>query len=168
MSDGDAVLRAIRTRRSVGKVGQERLPRAAIEELIEAAGSAPNHRLTAPWRFIVLTGDARGEVWERLERAPVVVACIVHPGEDPVEAREDRDAVAAAIENMLLAAHARGLGAMWRTGAAADDPDVLAALGLEDGEAVVGFVYIGRLLAPPPEQGPPRRPVSELTTWRGW
>ena len=57
MSDGDAVLRAIRTRRSVGKVSQEPLPREPVEELIEAAGSAPNHRLTAPWRFIVLTGD---------------------------------------------------------------------------------------------------------------
>ena len=168
MSGGDAVLLAVRTRRSLGQVSQEPPPRGLVEELIEAAASAPNHRLTAPWRFIVLTGDARGEVWERLERAPVVVACVVHPGEDPVEAREDRDAVAAAIENLLLAAHARGLGAMWRTGAAADDPEVLAALGLADREAVVGFVYLGRLLQPPPEQGPPRRPVSELTTWRGW
>ena len=168
MTDGDAVIRAIRTRRSVGKVRPEPLPRALVEELIEAAGSAPNHRLTAPWRFIVLTGDARREVWERLDRAPVVVACVVHPGDDPVEAREDRDAVAAAIENMLLAAHARGLGAMWRTGAAADDPDVIAALGLEGGESVVGFVYIGRPVAPPPANRPPRRPVSELTTWRGW
>lgn len=168
MSDGDAVLRAIRTRRSVGRVSPEPLPRALVEELIEAAACAPNHRLTAPWRFIVLTGDARGAVWERMERAPVVVACVVHPGDDPVQAREDRDAVAAAIENMLLAAHARGLGAMWRTGDIADDPDARAALGLEDREAVVGFVYLGRLLQPPPEQGPPRRPVSELTTWRGW
>jgi nitroreductase len=168
VSDGDAVIHAIRTRRSVGRVSQEPIPREAIEELLRAAGSAPNHRLTAPWRFIVLTGAARAEVWDRLERAPVVVACVVHPGDDPVEAREDRDAVAAAIQNMLLAAHARGLGAMWRTGAAVDDPEVRGALGLADREAVVGFVYIGRLLAPPSEQGPPRRPVEELTSWRGW
>jgi len=168
VSDADAVIRAIRTRRSVGKVSPEPLPREVIEELIEVAACAPNHRLTAPWRFIALTGDARREVWERLDRAPVVVVCVVHPGDDPVEAREDRDAVAAAIENMLLAAHARGLGAMWRTGAAADDPDVIAALGLEDGEAIVGFVYLGRPVDPPPETRPTRRPVSELTAWRGW
>lgn len=168
MSDGDAVLRAIRSRRSVGKVSQDPLPRAVVEELIEAAGTAPNHRLTAPWRFIVLAGDARRDVWERLERAPVVVVCVVHPGEDPVEAREDRDAVAAAIENMLLAAHAHGLGAMWRTGDAADDPAVRAALGLEDRDAIVGFVYLGRPVGPPPGNRPPRRPVSELTAWRGW
>jgi nitroreductase len=168
VSDGDAVLRAIRTRRSVGRVSQEPLPRDLVEELIEAAACAPNHRLTNPWRFIVLTGDARREVWERLERAPVVVACVVAPGEDPVQAREDRDAVAAAIENMLIAAHARGLGAMWRTGDIVDDPDARAALGLAPREQVVGFVYIGRLLAPPPEQGPPRQPVAELTTCRGW
>lgn len=168
MSDGDAVIQAILTRRSVGKVDPSPLPRQVVEELLRVAATAPNHRLTAPWRFVVLTGDARREVWERLERAPVVIVCCVAPGEDPVEAREDRDAVAAAIENLLLAAHARGLGAMWRTGAAVDDHEVRAALGLAEREEVVGFVYLGRLLAPPPEKGPPRRPVEELTTWRGW
>lgn len=168
MSDGDAVLHAIRTRRSIGRVSPEPLARPLVEELIEAAACAPNHRLTNPWRFIVLAGDARREVWERLERAPVVVACCVAPGEDPVQAREDRDAVAAAIENMLLAAHARGLGAMWRTGDIVDDPDARAALGLGPREEIVGFVYLGRLLGPPPQQRPPRRPVAELTTWRGW
>ena len=168
MSEGDEVLRAILTRRSVGRVAPDPLPRETVEELLRAAASAPNHHLTAPWRFIVLAGHARGEVWERLERAPVVVACVVSPGEDAVQAREDRDAVAAAIENMLIAAHARGLGAMWRTGVIVDEPDARAALGLGAREEVVGFVYLGRRLAPPPEQGPPRRAVEELTTWRGW
>ena len=80
---------------------------------------APNHHLTEPWRFVVLAGDARGAVGEaharavarlrpglpeaglakeaaRLRRAPVVIACVVRPSaDDPIAAREDRDAVAA-------------------------------------------------------------------------
>ena len=79
MSDGDAVIQAILTRRSVGKVDPSPLPRQVVEELLRVAATAPNHRLTAPWRFIVLTGDARREVWERLERAPVVIVCCVAP-----------------------------------------------------------------------------------------
>src|SRR4051812_16026918 len=50
---------AIETRRSVGRVGPEVPPRALIEQIIEAAVWAPNHHLTEPWRFFVLTGEAR-------------------------------------------------------------------------------------------------------------
>jgi nitroreductase len=188
---GDAVLRAIRERRSVGRVASAPLAREEVAELIEAATCAPNHHLTGPWRFIVLAGPARGEVGAaharaiarrtpgaapealareaaRLERAPVVVACVVRPGSDPVEAREDRDAVAAGVQNLLLAAHARGLGAMWRTGSMVDEPEVAEALGLEGREAVVGFVYIGRHEAPQAPRATPRPPADAVTVWRGW
>jgi nitroreductase len=191
MADGDAVLAAIHGRRSVGRVGPEPLGRAAVEELLEAAVAAPNHRLTAPWRFIVLAGAARDEVGAaharavarlrpdadeealateagRLRRAPVVIVAAVSPGEDPVQAREDRDAVAAAVQNLLLAAHARGLAAMWRTGAMADEPEVREALGLTGREAIVAFVYLGRRRGPGAGRGPARRPAADVTTWRGW
>jgi nitroreductase len=189
-SDGDA-LAALLTRRSVGRVRPDPLPRALVEQLIAAAVRAPNHHLTEPWRFVVLAGDARRAVGAaharavararpgypeaglakeaaRLERAPVVVACVVRPsGSDPVTAREDRDAVAAAAENLLLAAHARGLGAMWRTGTMADEPEVHRALGLEPGDAIVAFVYLGW----PDDGSPPptaRRSVEEVSSWLGW
>lgn len=183
---------AILGRRSVGRVAPDPLPRALVAELIDAAVHAPNHHLTHPWRFVALAGDARRAVGEaharavarmrpghppaglekeaaRLERAPVVIACAVAgaPG-DPVRAREDRDAVAAGVQNLLLAAHARGLAAIWRTGAMADEPEVRAALGLGEHDALVGMVYVGRPLdgAPPP---PPARPhVDAVTDWRGW
>ena len=189
--DGDAVVAAIMSRRSIGRIGPGPVSRERVEELLRAAVRAPNHHLTGPWRFVVLAGDARREVGEahlrarlraepdlppeahakeaaRLERAPVVIACCVRPGGDAVQAREDRDAVAAGIQNLLLAATARGLEAMWRTGVMVDEPEVLEALGLEDGDAVVGFVYVG-----PPvgsgEHGPSPRPdIQTLTVWRGW
>jgi nitroreductase len=185
-----SLLEAISSRRSVGRVLAEPIPREAVEGLLAAAVSAPNHHLTAPWRFVVLAGDARREVGDaharavarekpglppealakeaaRLERAPVVVAAIVLGAEDPVQAREDRDAVAAAIENLLLAAHVSGLGAMWRTGAMVDEAEVRDALGLGPRDEVVGFVYLGRPAAPPPDR-PPRPAIDEVTTWRGW
>ena len=188
----DAVDRTIRERRSVGRVAPDPLPRELVAELIDAAIHAPNHHLTHPWRFVVLAGDARREVGDaharavertkpghpeaglakeaaRLERAPVVIACCVAGCDDPVQAREDRDAVAAGVQNLLLAAHARGLAAIWRSGVMPDEPEVRDALGLGERDAIVGMVYVGRPV--PDGQTPPpsaRPAVDELTVWRGW
>lgn len=182
MADGDApmdVLAAIMTRRSVGDLRADPVAREVIAELIAAACRAPNHHLSRPWRFVVLAGDARRELGRvhaaavarvegvlddrrrareeaRLERAPVVVACLCapDPDADPVTAREDRDAVAAGIQNLLLAAHAHGLGAIWRTGAMVDEVEVRANLGLREGDAIVGFVYLGHPSVTPPTRRP--------------
>src|SRR3954447_9816699 len=53
------VLEAIRTRRTAGKIRPDLPPREVIEELLESATWAPNHRLNEPWRFFVLAGDER-------------------------------------------------------------------------------------------------------------
>lgn len=187
-----AVIAAIHGRRSVGKVAPDPLPRELVEELLRAAVAAPNHHLTNPWRFVVLAGAARHAVGEaharavarakpehpqagllkeaaRLERAPVVIAVAVAGTEDHVQAREDRDAVAAAVQNLLLAAHAEGLAAIWRTGVMADEPEVAQALGLADGDALVGMVYLGRPLPGATEPpAPERAPLEAVVRWRGW
>lgn len=185
----EAVLRAIHERRSVGRVAPRDVSADLVRELLAAAIAAPNHGLTQPWRFVVLSGSGRGEVGlaharavararpdadpevlakeaTRLERAPVVVVCCVSPGDDPVVAREDRDAVAAAIQNLLLAAHSRGLATMWRTGAMADEPEVAEALGLGPRDAVVGFVYLGWPLGPPGRRPPRETDPEAFTIWR--
>ena len=189
--EGDAIVANILARRSVGRIAADPVSREQVEELLRAAVRAPNHHLTSPWRFVVIAGEARREIGEahlrarlraepdlspaarekeatRLERAPVVIACCVHPGEDPAEAREDRDAVAAGIQNLLLAARARGLATMWRTGAMADEPEVAEALGLGPRDAVVGFVYLGRPMSAGAEAASPRPEPETLTVWRGW
>jgi nitroreductase len=160
-------LEAILTRHSISKVKPDPLPREMIERLLHAAVQAPNHHQIRPWRFVVLTGKSRaalGEVMaqelkkksplvpeaglekERLKplRAPVLIAGGVDSAVDPrVPQIENICAVAAALENLLLAAHALGLGAMWRTGQAARDPEVKKLLGFEPDQLVLGFVYIG-------------------------
>lgn len=160
---------AIYARQSVGKVKLEPLPRSVIEKLLAAGAQAPNHFKVRPWRFVVLTGAARdrlGEVMavsmkarfpdlteeglakERAKplRAPVIIAVAV---DQPVDAKvnevENIAAVAAACQNILLAAHAEGLGAVWRTGDNARDPLVKEFFGFAPGQHLIGFLYIGKL-----------------------
>ena len=180
-------LEAILTRHSVAKVKPDPLPRALIEKLLLAAVQAPNHYRVRPWRFVVLTGDSRqalGEVMaqslkqqhpdlpdegmqkERLKplRAPVLIAVAVEPSDDPrVLEIENICSVAAAVENLLLAAHAEGLGAMWRTGPAARDPQVKQFLDFGSDEPLLGFVYIGY----PDQDFPPveRPSYEDRTVW---
>ena len=181
------VFEAIYARQSVSKMRPDPVPRELIEKLLAAAVQAPNHHRVRPWRFIVLTGEARnrlGEVMvqsyrlrvpecspeaQNVERArplrsPVVIAVAVDPPVEPkVKEIENVCAAAAAVENMLLAATGLGLAAMWRTGWAAFDPLVKAFFGLQPEQHLIGFVYVGYALVEPP---PPNRPSFEdRTVW---
>ncbi len=172
-------IEALRGRRSVGKLGGD-VSEEVLRELIELATLAPNHKMTEPWRFTVLRGAARerfGAVWaeiagrkteltgeQRIElmrgaaakalRAPVIVAVSVRTDGDPVRAVEDFAAASAAVQNMLLAAHARGLGAIWRTGDVAYRHEVKTFLGLDSGDRIVAFVYLGEPTMPAPQPKP--------------
>lgn len=193
MSSPDGpTLGTILSRRSVGRVLDEAVPHRVIEDLIRAAIRAPNHGLTHPWRFVVLQGDARRAAGEahlaarerlgppleeaarekeasRFERAPVVIVCICRSASDEAIVRiEDRDAVAAGVQNLLLAAAEHGLGAIWRTGVMTDEAELRDHLGLDSDDAVVGFVYVGRPAAPAKGDQTRRPDVAEITEWRGF
>ena len=162
---------AIRTRRTHKAYRPEPVDRAVLEELLDLARWAPNHHLTSPWRFRVLGPDALAalkaaagpEAGAKLDRAPTLVAVTVTTSDDPVEADEDRDAAAIAAYIVLLAAHGRGLAGYWRT------PEVLrtaagrAALGIENGERVIGLLHLGT--ARQEQRVPERAPVRDFVTW---
>jgi nitroreductase len=178
---------AIRTRMSIGKVKPDPVPRALIEQMLDAGAQAPNHHKVQPWRFIVVTGAARerlGAVMaqsllgrqpnaapevvaaERAKplRAPVLVAVGVDKPSGPkVEEIENICAAAAAAQNMLLAAHALGLAAQWRSGAAVTDPAVKTWLGLAPDQPLIGLIYVGWCLVEP--QAYARPSFAERTTW---
>src|SRR5437588_2397085 len=59
-----SVFETIKSRRSTGKMTEQRPARRQIERILEAATHAPNHHKVEPWRFFVLAGDARGELGE--------------------------------------------------------------------------------------------------------
>ncbi|MFD0960203.1 nitroreductase family protein [Paenibacillus chungangensis] len=185
------VLEAIRTRRTIGRVKQDPVDRGVIESLLEAANWAPSHFNTQPWRFIVMTGKGREQLGEgyaqvaaadregisetdmqevrekemvKAMRAPVVIAAICSPSDDPrALMAEELAAAQAAVQNMLLAAHAHGLGAIWRSGAPMYHPRMHETLALREREELVGLVYIGYPDMTPPE--PKRGSVASKTVW---
>ena len=183
------VFEAIHNRHSQGKVKPDPVPRELIEKLLDAAAQAPNHYKVRPWRFVVLTGDGLNqlgdvmaasqqarhpefppEAFEKCRtvplRAPVVIAVGVDkPGEAKVLEIENVAASAAAIQNLLLAAHGMGLGAKWRTGEWARDPMVKNFLGFEPDQHIIGFIYVGY-----PEfmaELTPRPSFEDRTVWMG-
>ena len=173
------VLDAIRGRRTAVKFGGAPIPREEIEALIEAAVWAPNHKHTEPWRFQVFAGGARLELADRLRaadpdgkdpavkltRAPVCIVVAQPRAEDPVQDLEDYAAASCAVQNLMLAAHARGLATRWSTGALADSPAAKQVLGLAADDRIVAFVNLGR-----PSENEPPHPVDRkppIIEWHG-
>jgi nitroreductase len=181
----------IKQRRSTGQFTQEQPTRAQIEQLLEAATYAPNHYVTEPWHFFVLTGAAREELGEvmatslrgRLNeqdselmqlrlwrerqkplRAPVIITVATKATLCRNESMiEEIEATAVAVQNMLLAAEEQGLGTIWRTGDAAYDPLVKRWFGLTPEDHIAAFVYVGF----PAQARQMRVPThfAEKTTW---
>lgn len=181
------VFNVIYNRHSKGKVKQDLLPREIVEKLLDAGAQAPNHYKVRPWRFVVLTGDARKrlgdtmaasqqerhpeftqEVFDKTRalplRAPVLIAVGVDkPAEEKVLEIENISAASAACMNILLAAEALELGAIWRTGEWARDVRVKEFLGFGGDQHILGFIYVGY----PESVGeyPPRPTYVDRTIW---
>ena len=182
---------AIAQRTSTRAFRPDPVPRYAIERLLAAAVRAPNHKLTEPWRFAVLSGESRRRFAEirrvhRAKRFPdpnapeaakaidktyqgalatpafVVVMCAV--SEDPVRHEEDYGAVMMAIENLLVAAAADGIGTYLRTGGMMEHPEAKALAGVPDGYRIVGIISLG-YLASAPEPTHRKKPLAELVRW---
>lgn len=162
-------LDALHLRSSVPKLSGPLPSQEMLENIYKAAFSAADHAVLRPWRFLVVKGDSReklGELFakaglskdpsldpaavEKLRckplRAPLVLVCISRFKPHPKVPEIEQDLSAgAATQNMLLAAFAQGLGAMWRTGSLAYDPTVRSGLGLSAEEKIIGFLYIGTI-----------------------
>lgn len=178
------------TRSSNGKLTEPAPDPETVRIALEAAVRAPDHAGLQPFRFCLVRGEARarlGEVFARAQqarapngpaeavekarknplRAPLLIVVAAklqsHPKVPEVEQLLSAGAAAHAI---LLALHARGFAGIWRTGDAAYDPEVKAALGLSAGDAIVGFIYCGTPnAATPPVKRP--QPASITTEWTG-
>ena len=163
---------AIRSRRTHKVYGAEPVDRATLEELFELARWAPNHHLTNPWRFRVLgpaalarLKDAAGpEAAAKLDRAPTLVAVTAaQSGDDPIADEEDLLAAACAAYIVLLAAHGRGLAGYWRTPEVLRTPAGRDALGIEEGERVLGLLHLGP--ARQEQRVPERAPTGDVVSF---
>jgi nitroreductase len=156
------------------------VPDALLDRLIAIAGTAPNHKRTFPWRFRIVTGDGRARLGAALAtdleaggepeykaikargkylRAPVVLAIASRAADNEELTKENRDAVSAAIQNLLLAATAAGLASYWSTGAAMHSDRLRSVCEMDETDTMVGLVYIGW---PVGEAPPIDRPAPEV------
>ena len=135
------------------------------QAIFQAALRAADHANLRPWRFIVVEGDARGALGElflqaclrktpdldeaqrakiqsKPLRAPLIlVAPYVEHAKVPE--LELHLSCGAAVQNILNAAFALGVGAYWRTGSMAFNGQVNEGLGLAARDQIVGFIYMG-------------------------
>lgn len=165
-------IEALHNRASMPRLNGPAPDQEALDNIFRAALRAADHGLLRPWRFLTVQGDSlnrlgnlfatvteqdnpevtAGEldkVRQKPLRAPLIIVVISSPREHPkVPVFEQDLSAAAAAQNMLVAAFAQGLGAMWRTGSMAYHPQVKQGLGLNAGEKIIGFLYLGAAAAP--------------------
>jgi nitroreductase len=163
---------------------------ADLDRIFSSAVRAPDHGRLRPWHFIIIGPDQRDRFGQLMAdclrrrnpavsdtelqrekdkafRAPtiVVVGAKVKKGHK-IPVVEQIASATAAAQTIMLAAPALGYGAVWKTGAAAYDPEVKVALGLTADDDIVGFLYIGTQV-----NGPTTipRPAAKdfVTTWAG-
>jgi nitroreductase len=112
-------LQAIHTRRSIRKYLDRPVPEELVQKLLAAAMQAPSARNQQPWQFVVI--DDHSILTKIAELMPTATMASNAPlgilvcGDLDLEKSEGYWVVdcAAAVENLLLAAHALGLGAVW-------------------------------------------------------
>jgi len=168
-------------------VDQDReVPVDVITDLCGLATWAPNHKKTWPWRFAVFTGDGRARLGDTMaddmERigfgddvkraktrtkylrtpATLVVGCTPHT--DEMLHVENRDAVAAGIQNLLLGATALGLASFWSTPAITQPPAVLDLCGFEPDDRIVGMIYLGWATQTCAAPDRPQLPITHITS----
>lgn len=160
------LLEGIQSRASALKLAAPGPTPEHLEHIMRVGMRAPDHGRLKPWRFVVLEGEARGKLGDamaellrrkapqctqvqidaernKVQRAPTIVVVAARIAKGKIPEIEQVASVAAGVQNMLLAAHALGYGAMWKTGAAAYDTDVKTALGLLPEDHIVAMVYLG-------------------------
>lgn len=180
-------MHAIRERRSIKRFGRRPISREEIEALVEAAVLAPNHRMTEPWGFLILGQDTRrryadlraarkaagtsglaaeavrAKVVEETLAVPCIVAVTSAVAQEPVVREEDFAATWMGIENLCLAATAKGLGTHIRTGALLESEELRRILGVDADRRVLAILYLGEPAETPAAR--PRTPASARTRW---
>jgi nitroreductase len=192
LNDTSSALSLLKTRKSasVKAMGAPGPTAEQLKTILEIGVRVPDHGKLTPWRLVLFEGEARasfGEIikkrWQKLHpehgedslafqrnlflRAPTVIAVVSKAGPHvKIPEWEQLLSAGALTQNMLLAAAALGVGAQWNTDWIAYDPEIMTAMGLGEGEKIVGFVYFGTAQAAL-EDRPRPDPESLITRWQG-
>lgn len=157
------------TRRTALPADPDReLPATALQVLVGLLSTAPNHHKTSPWRACAVRGHGRRRLGEAFAadlvaggrapddpkvtavarkylRAPVVVVigCESAADADDTRRREDRDAVAAGVQTLLLGATAAGMSSFWASPPCTDGAATRELCGFSTSTEIAAVIYLG-------------------------
>ena len=167
--DFEILSKIIRQRRSIFPVqySDEPISQDFIDQMLELSNWAPTHRRTEPWRYVVISGEARSrlgsflslkyeeitptEKYSPLKQAKihkkcmqsqyVILICMQRDVMERVPEWEEIASVAMSVQNMWLACSSKGVGCYWSSPGMIQYMDEF--LPLNQGEKCLGLFYIG-------------------------
>ena len=159
---------------------------AQLGDLLAVAARVPDHGKLAPWRFVVLEGDARAELGDvardgvaetasdaeaqaaqaQFTRAPCVIGVLATPVAHPKIPRSEQLLSAGAACMIIAGSAGDGLCRAMADRCCCYDEQVKARLGGKPEDEIAGFVYIGTASEPPPSARALTWKILLLTGWR--
>lgn len=177
----------IRDRRSVHQFEDRPVSIELVKELLDTAVWVPNHKMTQPWRFVIVQGEGRRRLadiarsgaekrerdpekskelgqkfYDRFMSVPMFVAVVMTENTHPVVWEEDYASTSCIIHNFSLLAWEQGLGLVWETYPLLHSPEFREALSVKPGEKIIGSLHLGYPAKVPAAQS--RIPAAELLT----
>ncbi|MDC0716639.1 nitroreductase family protein [Nannocystis bainbridge] len=161
------LLDLVLARRSAPVLNDPGPTHAELARILAAAGTVPDHGSLRPYRFVVVEGEGRAAFGDALAqtaaerrpdmpatglekirakafRSPTLIALIASPRNDKIERWEQHATAACAGYAVVLAAHALGIGANWKSVPFTRGAALTRVLGLEAGEDMFGWIHLGR------------------------
>jgi len=177
----ESFYRLVSSRRSNINIDSERkVDRATLERLCDLIQLAPNHRRTWPWRVAVFEGESRGRLGNCISeamkengvdagraqkartkyfRAPAIIVVGAVSGANDLETLENKDAVAAGVQNLLLGATSLSMATLWSSCESLAMSAVKQICGFSEDVFVSGIIYLGW---PSREVPVPQRPPLDV------
>jgi nitroreductase len=179
----------VKKRRAIRKYKPEAVPRDVILRILDAACWAPSGMNLQQWEFIVVSGGKKeqlgepyakamekiGQDWTEEQRkmalasarkfnwAPHVIVALAPKTDDAFVQKMHVESVSAAIENLLLAACAEGLGTCWAMGPLLEEEAIRSILGISSDKEIVALTPLGY---PDMEAtAPARKDLDSKVTW---
>lgn len=166
------------------------VPEEVINQMLENANWAPNHKQTEPWRFVVFTGDGlkslaafQSECYKQvtlanetykedrhhalqtkpMESSHIIAIGMKRDAENRLPEWEELGAVFCAVQNMYLTATAYGVGCYLSTGGVTNFEAAKPFFGLTTTDKLCGFLHVGIPYGTVPDGR--RKPVADKVTW---
>lgn len=181
MSDSTAMLEFLLNRRSADALVEPGPTRAQLDQMLLAAGTVPDHGQLRPYRFAVIEGEGRGAFGEALARvaaerkpeappgafdkmrskafrSPTIIAVIASPKPGKIELWEQQATAACTGYAIILAAHALGVGAVWKSVPFTRGRALAELFSLAEGEQMLGWIHLGTVA----DAAPATRPTLDL------